>query len=93
MGLVREIGWTGSPALVEGSRKLTFGSDDSIILTVSGRYGKYGESKRRARLRASRRNLAVRRGGAHGPGGKTGKERSLRRRTAHPLLEHEGKRG
>jgi hypothetical protein len=78
---------------VEGSGKLTIWRDDSIILTVSGRYGKYGESKRRARLRASRRNLALRRGGAHGAGGNTGKERSLRRRAAHPFLEHDGKRG
>ncbi len=80
--------------LTRGSSvKLTFGRDDFIIPTVSGRYGKYGELKRLARLRASRRDIAVRRGRACRLGANTGRERSLRRRAAHPFSKEENRGG
>ena len=39
----------------KGFRKLTFGKGDLIIPLMGGRYGKYGEVKRLARLRKGRK--------------------------------------
>jgi hypothetical protein len=54
---------------------------------MGGRYGKYGEMKRLARLRKSKRELSSGEAGAHLLKGRAGKGRSLRTRFSHHILK------
>ena len=73
----RSVPVTAQPRPRNDSRELTFGRGDLIIAAMGGRYGKYGEVKRLARLRKGREE--ARRMHQHERGSKR-KERSLRKR-------------
>ena len=51
----RSVPVTVQPRPRNNSRELTFGTGDLIIPLMGGRYGKYGEVKRLARLRKGRK--------------------------------------
>ncbi len=62
---------------------LTFAIGDLIIITMSGRYGKYGEIKRFERLRKNRRDLSCGQGRSRFLKDRTGKRRPLNKDFRH----------
>jgi hypothetical protein len=62
---------------------LTFALGDLIIITMGGRYGKYGEIKRFERLRKNRRNVLCSQGRPRFVKGHTGKFRPLKKDVRH----------
>jgi len=70
---------------------LTFGGGDLIIPPMGGRYGKYGEVKRLARLRKGRKDARFVKRGSQLERDYMRKERSLRKRFGKITPEDEGK--
>jgi len=62
---------------------LTFAIGDLIIITMGGRYGKYGEIKRFERLRKNRRNVLWGQGRLRFVKGHTVKFRPLKKDSRH----------